>query len=61
MLWRNLAIIPEEVMSRLIDYYLEFSYDKHRYKYHLWREYKLEKVGKDFDRDYCIVCDTLFL
>ena len=51
MLWRNLAVIPEEVMSRLIDYYLEFSYDKHRYKYHLWREYKLEKVGKDFDRD----------
>ena len=47
-LWKKLANLTPEIKEKLIDLYLELCYERHRYKYFLWREYKLEKSNKVF-------------
>ena len=45
-LWKKLALILEDIRDKVIHLYLEMCYEKHRYRYFMWRKEIVEAKGK---------------
>jgi hypothetical protein len=45
-LWKKLALILDDIRDRIIHLYLEMCYEKHRYRYFIWRREIVEGKGR---------------